>query len=181
MSLNISTIQQAFYDWVSTKTGVTTIWFFPNAPRPERPYISLNIAELSINGWDYETPPDATGLASLFGDRDLTLEINHYGPGGFEALDKLRTSVLEFAVQQDLCAAGIGLVDRMPITNTTELLDTKYEPRAMMEMMFRISNQGITDADTYDVGLIESVEGTACVVDDNGNVLYETDFNVPNT
>lgn len=180
MSISFNTIQTALYTWAHGQSGErTTIWYRPNAPRPSLPYISLSISEINAVGQDFETKPDVNGDVSLFGNREFVLEVNHYGPGGLDVMEKLRTSLQREDVRNTLGASGVYYVARLAQNNISTLLDTSFEDRVVLELRFRYSNQGITAPDTYNVGLIELMDIEGKVKNAEGDVVLEQDIRVP--
>lgn len=177
MAFDMDTIKQGIYNWVTNISGVQVIWLEPNAPRPDLPYIGLDIGSYQSVGEDYQTAPDDNGMASLFGDREFTLEINYYGSNGHNIMEKLRTSLQQFDVRNNLADKGVVFVDDLTTQGATELLDTLYESRKIMEATFRVSNQGVTDPGQFEVGVIETVEGEITAKDQKGSVVKKQDFN----
>ena len=154
---SIETIRLGLYNWVTTVTETNAIWLNPNAPRIELPYITLEIGNITTHGWDYEIPPDTLGKSALAGDRELILEVNYYGNNGSDALELLKSSLGSHETIEQLGRSGLHYVNRLAEVSTTELLDVRWEQRRMIEFRFRTSSQGIDDANTQDVGCIESV------------------------
>jgi len=180
MTIAISSLQLALYNWISTTSGITTIWSFANAPQPPLPYITLNLLNINSTGPDYETPPNDNGEAALFGNRELVLEVNYYGSGGIDVLEKLRTSIQQFDIKQTLNAAGIVFIDRELSQNLTFLQDSLYEERHLMEFRFRYSNQGPV-ADVFDVGIIEHVGMEGEFDKGDGTVVITQTYDIDST
>lgn len=183
MTVNFNDLQLALYNWISDVTGVTVIWSYANAPQPQLPYITLNILNIDSTGPDYETPPNDSAAAALFGNRELTLEVNYYGAGGINVLENLRSSTKQFDIEEDLYAAGLCFIDRGLSTNLTFLQDSLYEERHMMEFRFRYSNQGVGNGNlnTYDVGIIEHVLGEGEFDKGDGVVVLTSTLDVDST
>lgn len=181
MTVAMSSLQLALYTWVTSVTGKTTIWSFANAPQPTTAYITLNLLEITQTGWDYETPPDNDGDAALFGNRELTLEVNYYGAGGIDTLEQLRTSIKQYNVEAALNAAGLFYIDRGLSTNLTFLQDNVYKERHLMEFRFRYSNQGVGAANLYEVGIIERVAIEGEFDKGDGNVVITQTYDIDST
>jgi len=178
MSFSLSTIQNAIYDWVYAASGnVTTIWRFTNAPRRTKPYIDLSLTTFTSVGEDVLTDPNSLGMASIFGNREVILEINCYGDNSVATMEKLYTSLSSPAILDTLALSGVFFVKKLMQSNTTTLLAdaTTYEERAILELKFRYSNQGITNPDEVAVGLIENV---IAVGEFTGSETDELDRNI---
>lgn len=160
------TIKQGLYNWVTSQATETVIWYNPNAPRPPLPYIALDLGDTELIGWDYQTPPDDNGDASLFGNREFMMEVHYYGDGGRDVMEKLKTSLQQYDVICSLQEYGVHFVDRMLEVSDTTLLDTKWEERRILELRFRTSNQGVTAPSKYQVGYIETADVQGSYGDD---------------
>lgn len=180
MTIAISSLQLALYNWITSVTGVTVIWSFANAPQPALPYITLNLLNINSTGPDYETPPNDDGDAALFGNRELTLEVNYYGSGGIDALENLRTSIQQVDIKETLNAAGIVFIDRELSQNLTFLQDSLYEERHLMEFRFRYSNQGAAP-NLFEVGIIERVGMEGEFDKGDGTVVITQDYDIDST
>lgn len=176
MAFSLQTIRTGLYSFVSGMTNVTTIWYNQNAPRPALPYVTMDIREYEMINRDWIAPLDENCDSFFAGNREFTLVINYYGAGAIEALERLQTLGRSYDVQNQLLNSGVVYVNRVAMTNVAELLDTKWEERYQLEMRFRVSNQGITAPETFNVGSIETVTGTGKVKNESGQVVIEKDF-----
>lgn len=183
MSFDINVIENAFYTWITTLTGKTVIWRYQNAQRPSLPYLDLNISFVSSVGIDYETTPDTNGNVIAWGNRELTLELNWYGAGSLNGMEMIYSSLRNENILGQLNAAGICYVQKMLQTNSTILLSggSTYEERNTMELRFRYSNQGVTQPDTYNVGLISYVESEGKINNAGETITVEVNAGTPYT
>jgi hypothetical protein len=183
MSFDINTIQDAFYNWVSTLIGFPVIWRFANAQRPDPPYMDLNITFITSIGIDYETTPDTNGNVISWGNRELTLELNYYGSGSLNAMEALYSSLRNDNILATLNKAGICYVQKMLQTNSTILLSggSTYEERNTMELRFRYSNQGVTDPSKYNVGLISYIESVGTFDNEGQEIVKDVNVGTPYT
>lgn len=164
---SIQTIQSGIYKVVTDIINTTTIpvvWFNQNAPRPSYPYITLNINSLIAVGDDYVASPTSTGLVAMYGNREFTVDINYFGGlitgvlKGIDVMQQLQTDIKATSHQDTLAQYGIAFIDKVSVLNITELLDTKYYERLILELRFRVSSQGISSVAGINAGLIESTE-----------------------
>jgi hypothetical protein len=175
-----ATLKQGIYDWVSSVSGVTTIWYRPDAPRPRLPYITLDLGAISSVGRDYLTQVDNQGMASLYGNREVTLEITYYGDGGIEVMEKLRTGMDNPNITAQLASSGISFVGRLGEISDSTLLDSRWESRRILEVNLRYSNQGVTAPSKIELGIIEEVNAEAEYQDCSGALRIKQDINVNN-
>jgi len=170
MALNFETVKTNLYDWaVSVAPGIPVIFYNQNAPRPSLPYITLYLQSLLAIGEDYTTTPDVIGGVDLIGDREFTLQVQSYGGDPMTLLENMRTSLQKQTVLDTLREDGIVFVNHFPINDITALLDTEFETRASMDILFRIAQ---FDEDIS--GLIETVEIEEIISDSLGVVYNET-------
>lgn len=155
MALNFETVRTDIYDWVASIVGgsVTVIFENQNGPRPSLPYVSILLTTLTQIGVDYISPPDAMGDSDIIGDREFNIRIQAYGGDPITQLENIRSSLQKPSVLDTLRANNIVFVDRLSINSVSALLDTEWEARASMDILFRIAQ---TDSD--ELGLIETVE-----------------------
>lgn len=154
MALNYNTVKTSLYTWAdSIVNPIPVILYQPNAPRPSLPYVTLYLNSIVSIGDDYLPRPDSAGDITLVGDRDFTVQVQAYGDNALTILENLRTSLQKPSVLDTLRANGIVFVNSLAINDITALLDTEWEPRGSMDVLFRIAQ---TDSDN--LGVIETVE-----------------------
>jgi len=170
MPLNIESVKTDIYDWAVANVpgSVPVVFYFPNAPRPDIPYVSLYLLNFMQVGDDWVSPPDNVGGTDIIGDREFTMTINAYGGDPFTILENLRSSLQNQSVLDTLRDNGIVFVQQFQINDVSTLLDTEFEIRASMDIMFRIAQDN-----SGDDGLIETVELTETFSD--GNTVVYTD------
>ena len=175
MPLNFETVKTNLYDWVLANCpGCSVIFLNENAPRPAQPYVTLFLSSMNQIGEDYTPEADINGLVDMVGDREFTLQIQTYGGDCITRLENLRSSLQMQTVLDTLRTNGIVFVNHFPINDTTELLDSRFETRAAMDVLFRIG-QDYQD----NLGLIETVEVEEVYQDASGNVVYDHTTTIP--
>lgn len=168
--IDYEVIKTSLYNVISSiVTPTTVIFYYPNAPRPANPYITLNIDSLVRVGDDYIPKPDTDGDSTIVGDREFTLQVQSYGENCLTILEKIRSSLQKPSILDTLRDENIVFVNSLDITNITALLDTEWEQRGAMDLLFRIAN---TDEDN--LGVIETVELDEEYSDGNTVVYSDT-------
>jgi hypothetical protein len=150
----ITVVQKALYDWAVDNFGdYSVIWEKGKGPRPEKPFVSLNISGApQFGGEDHVREGD-----QLCGNRMFMISVNIYDTT--EAMQKaidLRTTLQRPDVVDSLQESGIGIGEINPVTDISELLDaSNWEPRAHFDF-------GVIVASTkdFDAGQISTVELT---------------------
>lgn len=153
------------------------IYLFSNAPRPTVDYITLYISGVTQIGWDYvQGPLTDAGISQQVGDREFTVQVQGYGGDPISVLQNLRTSLQKDTVLNTLRANGIVFVNWFPINDVTFLVDSRYEQRASMDILFRI-------ADIYDdgSGVIDTVELEEVLLNSSDDIVYDEIILIPPT
>lgn len=175
MPLNFETIKTNLYSWATTNSGGASVIFLnENAPRPAQPYMTLFLSSLNQIGEDYTPESDVNGLVDMVGDREFTLQIQTYGGDCITRLENLRSSLQMQTVLDTLRANGIVFVNHFGINDLTELLDSRFEKRGAMDVLFRIG-QNYTD----NLGLVETIEVEEVYQDAGGTVVYDRTITIP--
>lgn len=179
MPIVFNDLRTVLYNWAfaNTPSGMPVIWYFPNSPRPTVDYVTLNISAVQQIGWDYEPRPTlASGAVTQVGDREFTLTAQAYGGDVMTVLNNLRTSLQKQTVLDTLRSSGVVFVDWFPINNITELVDSRFEQRATMDILFRI-------ADTYGdtLGTIAQAEITEELFIADGTQVLDQTVLIPET
>lgn len=167
--MNFDAIDKALYDWVNIFTGQNVIWLNQNSPRPDRPYLTLYKSTLLPIGHDFESNVNIGGELRIGGIRQLTLQISHYGNNSMGVLESLMVSLHMDQYKDILVAEGITYLDRLAINDLSTLLDTEFENRAQMDLLFLIGSE----SELIDTSVIEIVNGTATYKKDTITVKEE--------
>lgn len=195
MSLSFAGLN-LFKDWVATTTGLpkaSVVWEAPvNAPRRERPYISLRFGSVRSVGEDCVTPmtwptpteetPWPDGTRRWCGDREATLSIQAHYPGvttnfsgvnpltAYASLETLRSRMRTDEARAVLLAAGlVAYLLTTPIMDLNEFFSPEYEQRAAWDLPLRFG----TDV----AEVIERVRGvgvTVSALEDGQDPLTES-------
>mgnify|MGYP005820921731 CR=1 FL=1 len=177
MAISFNQIRTYIYDWViaNVPVGMPAIMLYSNAPRPTVDYLTILISSVVQIGWDWEQNPLMDdGVSEQVGDREFTVQIQGYGGDPISVLQNLRTSLQKQSVLDSLRANGIVFANWFPINDITELVDSRFEQRASMDILFRIA-----DIYTEDTGVIETVELEEIFKDPSGTVIYDEIFEIP--
>lgn len=167
--ITLTNLQKNIYDIFVPVLG-TLIWAYPNADRPSQPYIDMNISPVSkIGGNDYMNSPNSAGLSTFTGNREIVLNFRSFGVGGIDKLNSLFDVVEKPSFHQSMLAKEIVYVRFMTgVLDITEIVNTTYEERGVVDMLLRISSQY-----TDDVGLIEHVYGEYDIINYDDTVISD--------
>ena len=152
----------ALRQWVADETGLNAIWMHPDAQRPARPYATLQIINTQRVGRAYYGPVNEDGESTISLDREVVVSVTIYEsteePDPRKALQRaedLRDSLEKLSVRETLLENGWALRAVELLTDAPQLVDTKWEPRAVFDV-----RMGTTKHMLDDLGVIESVEIT---------------------
>ena len=177
MTINFNGVRSSLYDWAVANIPISmpVIYLFSNAPRPTVDYVSLYISTVTQIGWDWtQDPLDEFGISKQVGDREFTVQVQAYGGDPLTVLQNLRTSLQKQNVLDSLRAVGIVFVNWFPINDVTDLIDSRYEQRASMDILFRIA-----DIYTDDLGVIDNIVLQEIFNDQTGTIIYNETFTIP--
>lgn len=87
-------------------------------------------------------------------DNEFTLSVQGFGDDSMQELTNIRDLLETFTVQGLLRAASLAFVQVLNFSDITGLFQSRFEPRASLDLLFRI-NSTVTE----DAGVIETVTG----------------------
>lgn len=145
------------------------IWYFPNAPRPAKPYATLEIfAEVGESQEDIVKTP-ATGVYNFIVPVSATLRVQLYGTQGMDVCEALNVLArrLETDTYSDKCFANhVAFYDAEAVQDLTEVFEQSAEARASVDFFVR-TNSEILD----DLSVIEQVEVKENIKIDESDIL----------
>lgn len=152
------TLKTDLYWLIQPLIGETTIWLDQSTPRPALPYVGMRINNRIRVKSDHYSDSDDEGVITIAGDREFTLNVQRYGPDSVNVLDSLADNLRKVTVIEAFAAKKIAVIE-----TASQSLDisfsqdgVKYEPRASIDLRFRIRS---SIADT--VGYFDTVVTTS--------------------
>lgn len=180
MTIDFLQLRTYLYEWAvaNIPSGMPAIYLYANSPRPLVDYITLYITSVSQIGWDYtQEPTSDAGIANMIGDREFVLQVSSYGGDPLTVLNNLRTSLQKETVLDSLRANGIVFVSWYDISDVTQLIDSRFEQRAVMDIRFRIA-----DIYTDTLGVIDTVhDAVGTYLSPTGSTVLTDTFSIPPT
>ena len=171
MALNFATVKNNLYAWAITvvPSGMPVIYWQPNAPRPSVPYVTLFLTSVVAVNQDWSAADaDNTGTIDMKGDRQFTLQVQAYGADPLTVLENIRTSLQKQTVLDTLRANGIAFYQSLTINDITELVDSQFERRAQLDILF-----GIAQIYTDTPGYFDEIEVQEIIENQIGDVVYD--------
>lgn len=171
MPINYSLVKQTLYNWASAQvpTGMPVIFYQPNAPRPNVPYVTLFIASVNQVNQDWSSDEaDVNGEIDMHGDRQFTLQVQAYGGSDpLTLLENMRTSLQKQTVLDILRAGGVVFYSSLAINDITNLVDSQFERRAQFDVSL-----GIGQVYSDNPGYFNTIEIEE-IISDGVNIVYD--------
>jgi hypothetical protein len=143
-------------------------------PRPTAPYITFHLSTINSVGVDWLSGASNAGLIQIIGNRDFTLEVQAIGLSSMDYLEKLKISLEYPTIQFSLRQAGVVFVDRLFISDISEVVDNRWEERNAMDLKFRFAQM---DSDTP--GMFEHVDLEKDFFALGGNTITVENITIP--
>lgn len=146
---------------------ITVIFADQTAPRPAYPYATIRLQSSRRVGFEeFRGIDESTKLASWYGLRVATVAINFFNEKAAAGLNSLALQEISKAyfsltkniVNEKLSEAGIAIIDRNPIQNLTDFLETISEDRAFFDFFI-----GLSELEFENVGSIQKVNAQGTV------------------
>ena len=159
-----STTKKFIHDLIAEILGLSkshVIWDFPNAPRPTKPYVTLQtFAEVGEAQEDI-VKTNQVGVYNVVVPVTQTLRVQYFGGSDIDVTDKLNhlARKLETPTYADKCFANkVAFYNATSVQDLTEIMDTQsVDVRASIDFYVRTTNEILDD-----LSVIEKV-----VVDEN--------------
>lgn len=170
MPLNFDSVKSSLYQWAAlvVPVGMPVIYYQPNAPRPKIPYVSLYLTSIVAVNQDFTSShADLSGDVYMKGDRNFTLQIQAYGNDPLTVLENMRISLQKQSILDTLRANGIAFYQSLTISDISSLVDSQFEKRAQMDVLF-----GIGQTYSDQTGYFEDIEIDETFMDAETAIVY---------
>lgn len=178
MPINFATVKTSLFAWVASvaPSGTPIIYWQQNSPRPTVPYITLFLSSVTAPNQDWTSfISSVSGVVNMQGDRQFTLEVQAYGSDPLTLMENIRTSLQKQTVLDGLRANGIVFYSSLTINDITELVDSQFERRAQLDILFGIGQQ-YTDAP----GFFDHVQIQEIISNELPAVIFNQTYLIPN-
>ena len=137
-------------------------------PTSEKPYASLAIVSTPNIGREFEGDLSDAGVVDIIGQREINIRIQFYGTSALKKADNLITSLHKRTITDILESDGLGYLRNEPVTRIPALMETDYEERASVNVIFSYISE-----DTDNLGLIETIKATETYIDPSGRKVVD--------
>jgi hypothetical protein len=169
MAIDWIATKAALFTWMIAGTGLSdtkVVWSNQNGPRPLVPFAEIN-PRLSTGrrGMYPEERPDPVvpGRIVRIDQKRLTVSCHLYGPGAIALLEQAQEYLDTYASRTAFGPSGLALLDRGTVQDMTKILESDYEERAQLDLIF-----GLAVSSTEDVGYIQTIAATVILTNPDG-------------
>lgn len=164
-------IDDALFDWIIGALGLENdqcLWAKQNAPQPRYPYVTLDHPGFADEPGTLDETRTSTDLGQPAGEeiellttgpREFTLTVTahvddrtggaHDANANAEALlSKAHSSLGKQSVLDALAAAGIALIERMAVLDTSVVVNGEWVSQASMDVRLRVTSN-VTERTGY--------------------------------
>ena len=124
------------------------IWYYPNAPRPQKPYATLQcFAEVGESQEDI-VKTDTTGIYNFVVPVTATLRVQLYGTQGTDVCEQLNVLArrMETDTYSDKCFANnVAFYDAESVQDLTEIMEQSVDVRASIDFHIRTNSEILDD------------------------------------
>ena len=184
-------INNALHAWIVSALSIAAarvIWAKQNLPQPAYPYIVLGHDGLATEGTldekiattDLEQPAGEEIELLTTGPREFTLRVTAHvdqGTGAYDSdaqatalLTRAQSSLGQRSVLDGLSAGGVAMIERLPVLDTSVVVNGEWSSQAALDVRFRVASQM-----TERIGYIDKVQ-LSSTIDDADASLNLDDF-----
>ena len=146
------------------------IWYMPNAPRPAKPYATLEcFAEVGEAQEDIVKTP-TTGIYNFVVPVSATLRVQLYGNQGDDVCEQLNVLArrMETDTFSDKCFANkVAFYNAESVQDLTEVMEQSVDVRASIDFFVRTTSEILDD-----LSVIEQVEVDENILIDETDILH---------
>lgn len=168
-----STIKKFVHDLIAEGLNLPksqVIWYYPNAPRPAKPYATLEVfAEVGESQEDIVKTP-ITGIYNFVVPVSATLRVQLYGTQEMDVCEALNVLArrMETDTYADKCFANnVAFYNATSVQDLTEVLEQTAEVRASVDFYVRTNSEMLDD-----LSVIEQVEVDENIEIDETDILH---------
>ena len=160
--MSLSDIKLGLKRWMAGELGFTVIFADQDGPQPiPKPYATIRLDTQAAVGGEEQGAVNGGGIVTVKGHRRRTAMLEIIGPNALSHMETIRDSLGKVTVLGTLYGTcGVSVIDSGTIQNLTQLLETKHEERASLDLILAYATE-IED----EVGVIEHVEINENIID----------------
>lgn len=155
MSLSIAEIQNSIYNAIDLISTRTNIFYYPNAPRPQLPYNSVQFLTMAKGLNDSPLWDKDNAVYKYLGFREITYTLNCYGQASFDEAIKLQIGMQTQAFRDKLKeTAPISILRMTEPNDLTALNIDGFEERVTFDFVIYAAVENLTTES--DVGYFDT-------------------------
>ena len=155
-----SALEDSLYAWADAVLSVPVIFAEQGGPRPSVPYITIKVRAPTMTGPLEEAPPDSNRDQETRIYYEVPVSIQLFGSGAMDRATKLQFSLGKSAdgPGYTLSQAGLSHLRTDGMDDITELVDTEWEERVSLDLIFM---HQATETDAVDtIEHVNNADGT---------------------
>lgn len=154
-------------EFVRAAIGMPVIWSHQNAPRPPRPYATIRILSDVMQGFSNRSPLDQDNLSTITTHDQVTTSIQVFSRIDVDPREALtRAQMVQRALSRpsqllQLIEGGWAFVRiLLGPQDISELVDSTWQPRASLDIQWRVARSVIDD-----LGFVDEIKISGSVED----------------
>ena len=167
-----STTKKFIHDLIAEILGLAkdhVIWGYPNAPRPTKPYATLQIFAEVGEAQEDILKTTQVGIYNVVVPVTQTLRVQYFGGSDMDVTDKLNDLArkLETPTYADKCFANnVAFYNQTSVQDLTEIMEQSVDVRASIDFYVRTTNEILDD-----LSVIEKVKVDENIYIDDTDIL----------
>ena len=169
MSVDITTLEKALYDWINAAISMETIFAHQNAPKPTGQFALVNLVQNTALGHcesDLERQGNDSIKAEYSQVYNLMVSVNVFRDDAFSKVVALRDSICKITVKDDLWAAGLAFATTSDVRDIPDVTDKNWEERAQIDFFFHV--RSLTSEIINEIKKVEitnEIDGSTTIVE----------------
>lgn len=168
-----SATKKFVHDLVAEGLGIPktkVIWEFPNAPRPAKPYATLQVFGEVREGQENIRKTNEVGIYNVVVPVTQTLRVQYFGLQNEDATEVLNhlARLMETPTYADKCFGNsVAFYDASSVQDLTEIMEQSVDVRASIDFFVRTTSEILDD-----LSVIEQVEVDESIQIDETDILH---------
>ena len=167
-----STVKKFLHDLIAEGLGLPktrVIWEFPNAPRPQKPYATLQVFAEIREAQENIRKTGTTGIYNVVVPVTQTLRVQYFGLQNEDVTEMLNhlARLMETPTCADKCFANsVAIYNASSVQDLTEIMEQSVDVRASIDFFVRTTSEILDD-----LSVIEKVKVDENIEIDDTDIL----------
>ena len=160
-----STVKKFLHDLIAEGLGLAktkVIWEFPNAPRPSKPYATLQVFGEVREGQENIRKTNEVGIYNVVVPVTQTLRVQYFGLQNEDVTEVLNhlARLMETPTYADKCFGNsVAIYDASSVQDLTEIMEQSVDVRASIDFFVRTTSEVLDNTSVIEkVKVDENIE-----------------------